>query len=162
MGPLNVWGAQGNSPTPQAWWVGLNVAYFDLPTQHAVNCKSKLGVLSVSVLPSVWYGVVCVFSSLQVRFRVDICLLSGQNVTCTRAFFLLSDWYYQSKTAEVNNFSHGCYQVLSFPRFSGESLGMRLPRNLLTVECCEWSKTGWWNGLGMRFDHTVHIYSLLP
>ena len=38
---------------------------------------------------------------LQVHFQVDNFLLSGQNVTCTCAFVLQSDWYQQSKAAEV-------------------------------------------------------------
>ena len=53
---------------------------------------------------------------LQVHFRVDNFLLSGQNVTCTRGFVLQSDWYRQSKAPEVDNFSRGCYQALSSPR----------------------------------------------
>ena len=32
-------------------------------------------------------------------------------------FVLQSDWYHQSKAPEVDNFSHGCYQALSSPRF---------------------------------------------
>ena len=54
---------------------------------------------------------------LQVHFRVDNFLLSGQNVTCTRGFVLQSDWYRQSKAPEVDNFSRGCYQALSSPPF---------------------------------------------
>ena len=56
-------------------------------------------------------------SCLQVHFRVDNILLSGQNVTCTRGFVLQSDWYRQSKAPEVDNFSRGCYQALSSPPF---------------------------------------------
>ena len=63
---------------------------------------------------------------LQVHFRVDNFLLSGQNVTCTHGFVLQSDWYRQSQALEVDSFSCGCYQAFSFPGFRGESLGMGL------------------------------------
>ena len=48
---------------------------------------------------------------LQVHFGVDNFLLSGQNVTCSRGFLLQSDWYRQSKAAEVDNFSPRCYHL---------------------------------------------------
>ena len=45
---------------------------------------------------------------VQFHFRADNFLLSGQNVTCTCGFVLQSDWYRQTKAAEVDNFSRGC------------------------------------------------------
>ena len=39
---------------------------------------------------------------------------------CTRGFVLQSDWYHQTKAAEVDNFYPGCYQALSSPCFQGE------------------------------------------
>ena len=51
------------------------------------------------------------------NLRVDNLLLSGQNVTCTCGFVLQSDWYCQTKAAEVNNFSSRCYQAFFLPLF---------------------------------------------
>ena len=101
-----------------------------------MHCKIRLGVactwalsttaLNVQAFPDSCHLVtICIV----VHFLPDNFLLSGQNVTCACGFVLQYDWYRQSKVAEVDNFSCGCYQALSSPPppcLWGESLGTRL------------------------------------
>ena len=61
---------------------------------------------------------------------------------CTCGFVLQSDWYCQTKEAEVDNFSPGCYQALSSRHFWGESLATRLLRWFLVYPWGEIAKFG--------------------